>query len=178
MTEIIIKKVETFDTDAHLRLRAVCFDGLEEHSLDFSEVVKSENERYPFVMDELKKMVGPLTRFAAYKGDELVGFTSGFHERGRSFYVASSAVSPKYRRQGIYTKLLAAISASAQSEGAVKLRSQHSVLNNKIIIIKLALDWQISALSTTEQMGSLVELSYFFSNERRELFKKRVIPYN
>jgi hypothetical protein len=73
--------------------------------------------------------------------------------------------------------LLKAIGESAQAEGAVKMRSQHSVLNNKIIIIKLVLGWHITGLTTSEQMGSLVELSYNFSNERQELFKNRVIPY-
>ena len=72
--------------------------------------------------------------------------------------------------------MLKAIGESAQAEGAVKMRSQHSVLNNNIIIIKLALGWHITGLTNSEQMGSLVELSYNFSNERQELFKNRVIP--
>jgi GNAT superfamily N-acetyltransferase len=177
MTEVIIKRVDAFDLEAYARLRNICFDDLEKHSLEFTETVKAESDINPIEMADLKKLVGPLTRFAAYEGDELIGVSSGFHERGRVFYMASSAVAPAYRRQGIYTKLLKAIGESAQAEGAVKMRSQHSVLNNKIIIIKLALGWHITGLTTSEQMGSLVELSYNFSNERKDLFKNRVIPY-
>jgi GNAT superfamily N-acetyltransferase len=119
----------------------------------------------------------PMVRLGAYIGDELVGWSNGWMERGRVFYMANSGVAAAHRRKGIYSALLAAVRDHALSEGALVLRSQHSVLNNPVIIAKLRFGFHISGLSQSAQMGTLVELSHHLSQPRDEMFRSRAIPY-
>ena len=82
-----------------------------------------------------------------------------------------------HRRKGVYTALLSAVRDHALSQDALVLRSQHSVLNNPVIIAKLRFGFHISGLSQSAQMGTLVELSHHLSPPRDEMFRSRAIPY-
>jgi hypothetical protein len=64
----------------------------------------------------------------------------------------------------------------ARAMGAVVVQSQHSVLNNPVIIAKLRLGFQVSGLSQSAQMGALVELSHHLSPARYAVFRSRFIP--
>jgi len=119
----------------------------------------------------------PMQRLGAYIGEELVGWSNGWMERGRVFYMANSGVAAAHRRQGVYSALLAAVRDLAVSQGALVLRSQHSVLNNAVIIAKLRFGFHISGLSQSAQMGTLVELSHHLSEPRQEMFRGRAIPF-
>ena len=70
-----------------------------------------------------------------------------------------------------------AIREHAIAEGAVMLRSQHSVLNNAVIIAKLKCGFSISGLSQCARMGTLVELVRHLSEGRQRMYRRRAIPY-
>lgn len=57
------------------------------------------------------------------------------------------------------------------------LRSQHSVINNAVIIAKLGQGFTISGLSQSARMGTLVELVCHLGEGRRQMFNRRVLPY-
>ncbi|RYF55775.1 MAG: GNAT family N-acetyltransferase [Comamonadaceae bacterium] len=119
----------------------------------------------------------PMQRLGAYIGEELVGWSNGWMERGKVFYMANSGVATAHRRKGIYTALLDAVREHALSQGVVVLRSQHSVLNNPVIIAKLRYGFHISGLSQSAQMGTLVELTCHLSELRQALYRSRSIPF-
>ena len=118
----------------------------------------------------------PMVRFGAYVGDALVGWSFGWFERGNNYYMANSGVAPEYRRRGVYAALLDAVIAHAASNGTHVVRSQHSVLNNAVIICKPKRGFHIVGLSASAQMGTLVELALHLSPARGELFAARMIP--
>ena len=118
----------------------------------------------------------PTVRFGAYAADELVGWSFGWFERGNHYYMANSGVAPEYRRRGVYAALLDAVIAHAASNGTHVVRSQHSVLNNAVIICKPKRGFHIVGLSASAQMGTLVELALHLSPARGELFAARMIP--
>lgn len=118
----------------------------------------------------------PIVRFGAYIGPQLVGWSFGWLERGGCFYMANSGVAPDVQGNGIYSSLLQAVLEHAPSLGAHLVRSQHSVLNNRVIACKLRRGFHITSLSTSAQMGTLVELVCHLSEPRLELFRSRVIP--
>ena len=98
-------------------------------------------------------------------------------ERGQVFYMANSGVIASHRRQGIYPSLLGAIRELASAEGAVALRSPHSVLNNPVLIAKLRAGFHGSGLSQSAQMGTLVELTLHLHEGRRRMYRDRALPY-
>ena len=112
----------------------------------------------------------------AQVAEELVGWTSGWAERGNLFYMASSGVHPEHRRRGVYSALLEAAIGHAAASGAQVVRSQHSVLNNPVLIAKLKRGFQVSGLSSSAQMGTLVELTLHLSTQREALWRSRAIP--
>lgn len=117
-----------------------------------------------------------MVRFGAYMGEDLVGWSCGWFERCNTYYMAHSGVVTEHRRQGIYSALLETATEHAKSCGAIVVRSQHSVLNNPVIICKLNRNFRITGLSVSAQMGNLVELSLHMSPARDELFSSRVMP--
>jgi hypothetical protein len=119
----------------------------------------------------------PIFRIGAYAGAELVGWSYGWMERGSVFYMANSGVTLRNRRKGIYSLLLDAIRKHAFLEGAVAIRSQHSVLNNPVLIAKLRAGFNITGLSQSAQMGTLVELTLHLMDKRQEMYRARALPY-
>lgn len=173
MKTIEIRPTVTFPEPAFSRLQRVVFEGLEKPSDHLSATLRDEASH------GAREAEGqaPMFRVGAYAGDELVGWSCGWMERGGTFYMATSGVVASHRRRGVYTALLDAIRAHAISEGAVMLRSQHCVLNNRVIIAKLSRGFTISGLSQSARMGTLVELVCHLSEGRRQMFSHRVLPY-
>lgn len=118
----------------------------------------------------------PMLRFGAFMGDELIGWSCGWFERSSVFHMATSGVLAQYRRCGVYSALLDAVISHAESRRVNVVRSNHSVLNNAVIICKLKRGFQITGLSISAQMGTLVELTLHLSPSRKELFSTRSIP--
>lgn len=173
MHTIVVRPAKKFREPAFSRLQQRVFADVTQYSPQWEAVLAEEAATLPLA----RHKHGPLFRLGAYAGTELVGWSCGWMERGNVFYVANSGVVAAYRRQGVYTALLAAMQAHAQAAGAVLVRSQHSVVNNPVIIAKLRFGFTITGLSQSAQLGTLVELSCHLSQSRQALHGDRVLPY-
>jgi GNAT superfamily N-acetyltransferase len=168
-----IRYVERFPEPDFSRLNRQVFAEVQQPSMDLATTLAAET---PAEAQQQQAHI-PMYRLGAYADDELVGWTCGWMERGNVFHVANSGVVATHRRSGIYTMLMAAIHEYAKSQGAMAMRSQHSVLNNPVIIAKLRAGYHVSGLSHSAQMGTLVELTRYFFAERQALLRARVLPY-
>lgn len=151
------------------------FSDVQSESADLAAVLAREQEWNAQRPDSPPPST-PMVRFGAFLGDELVAWSCGWFDRGSVFYMATSGVLPQHRRRGLYSELLEAVIAHADSHRVQVIRSNHSILNNPVIICKLKRGFHITGLSASAQMGTLVELSLHLSPPRGELFTSRVIP--
>jgi GNAT superfamily N-acetyltransferase len=170
---VAIRHVDKFPEPHFLELRRLVFEDVEIASQELAMALAEEGP----LRDATKIEHPSMFRLGAYLGEELIGWTSGWMERGNVLYAASSGVTKIHRRQGIYTKLALATQEYARSNGAVVIRSQHSVLNNPVIIAKLHLGFHISGLSQSAHLGTLVEMTLHLSEKRSALLRARAIPY-
>lgn len=170
--DFAIRPVEKFPESEFSQLQRQVFADVQRESDELNALLRAEGET-----GAAEPAHAPMFRLGAYIGEELVGWSNGWMERGRVFYMANSGVAAAHRRKGVYTALLSAVRDHALSQGAVTLRSQHSVLNNAVIITKLRFGFHVSGLSQSAQMGTLVELSHHLSPPRQEMFRSRAIPF-
>jgi hypothetical protein len=172
MKSITIRQVEKFPEPEFSRLNRSVFADVQRHSVELAETLAAEASSAHVAHSH-----SPMYRLGAYVGEELVGWSCGWMERGNVYYMANSGVVPPHRRKGVYSSLLSAVREYACSNGAVAIRSQHSVLNNPVIIAKLQAGFHVSGLSQSAQMGTLVELLLHVSEKRHEIFRSRSLPY-
>lgn len=177
MKHVLIRLAEKFPEPEFSRLQKLVFSEVQEYSPAFAAAIQAEAALLPNSSTPPPGSYSPALRIGAYVGTELVGWSFGWLERGRSFYMANSGVVAHHRRQGIYTELIGEVCEHARSMGAVLLRSQHSVLNNTVLIAKLRFGFHISGLSHSAQMGALAELTYHLSESRRSVLRSRIIPF-
>lgn len=169
LSNFIVCLVEKLPEPEFGGLAAEVFGDIQQESARLASVMESEK------CDSARGQTAKTVRFAALQGETLVGWSIGWMEKGCVFYMAHSGVSRPFQHKGIYSSLLAHVLDYAVSQGAVALRSQHSVLNNRMIIYKLARGFYISGLSFDAQMGSLVELTRYLSGPREKLFTDRAV---
>ncbi len=173
MDSIVIRRTEKFVEPQFSVLRRQVFAEVQQSSEPLESLLRDESAN----PSAAPHQQSPMFRLGAYSGDELVGWSCGWMERGQVFYMANSGVIASRRRQGIYQSLLGAIRELASSEGAVALRSQHSVLNNPVLIAKLRAGFHVSGLSQSAQMGTLVELTLHLYEGRQRMYRDRALPY-
>jgi GNAT superfamily N-acetyltransferase len=111
--------------------------------------------------------------YVLFDGKKLAGWTAGFQTNPNEFYMMSSAVLPKYRRKGNYTKLLKTVLDEAKKRGFQLVTSNHLATNNPVLIAKLKLGFSISGMEVSDQMGVLLKLTYSFNPLRAEILKYR-----
>ena len=173
MNSIAIRHVEKFPEPDFSRLSRAVFADVQQPSYELASTLAAE----PPANTSGGVPHPSMYRLGAYSDEELVGWSFGWMERGNAFYMANSGVVASHRRKGIYSSLLSAMREYANSNGAVTIRSQHSVLNNPVLIAKLQAGFHISGLSQSAQMGTLVEMTLHFSEKRLGLFRTRSLPY-
>jgi GNAT superfamily N-acetyltransferase len=173
MRSIDIRYTDKFPEPEFSSIQRLVFSDIQQSSSELESVLLSEKTG----ADLASKEMSPIFRLGAYDGEKLVGWTYGWLERNNVFYMANSGVLPTHRRRGIYTSLLNAIREHALMQGASCICSRHSVINNPVIIAKLRAGFNVSGLSNSAQMGTLVELTLHLSNARQAMFQKRVLPY-
>jgi GNAT superfamily N-acetyltransferase len=174
MPPFTIRPTAKFPEPEFSRMQRLVFADVQQDSAALDALLQGEASGAPSAAQH-----APMFRLGAYlnEGDELIGWSCGWMERGRVFYVANSGVLAAHRRRGIYSALQNAMRAHAQASGAVALRSQHSVMNNAVIIAKLRAGYHVSGLSQSAQMGSLLELTLHLSDGRETLYRERTLPY-
>ncbi len=113
-------------------------------------------------------------RVGAFAGEALVGWSHGWREPGGQLCVASSAVLPQYRRQGIYTRLLAAIQEQALALGCHRVTSHQRADNSAVLIAKLKAGYVICGMEFSSEMGLLAKLARDLDPARHALFAARI----
>jgi hypothetical protein len=169
-----VRPVDAYPEPLISQLRRDVFADIQQPSAQLASVLEVEGSNAEL---SSRTLLPAMYRLGAFDGEVLVGWSAGWIERGNVFYMANSGVVSSHRRRGIYSSLLAAIKEYAISSQLVAIRSQHSVVNNPVIIAKLRAGFYVSGLSQSAQMGSLVELTLHLSKQRQDLFRQRAIPY-
>lgn len=141
-------------------------------SMDTRKVL-SEQELANF--RELHKNLSQMIRFniCIFKGDEFCGWFNGDQYNAETFYMRNSAILPNHRKKGLYTALLHAVLAKVKAMGFQIVLSRHTTVNNAIIIPKLKAGFVITALEVSDRFGTLVHLSYFFNETRKQIIEFR-----
>lgn len=109
---------------------------------------------------------------AVKEGEDLVGWSFGYQDSNKSFYMQNSAVLPAYRRHGIYSFLMQSAVERLVDLKFEKIWSRHMLTNNSIIIPKLKYGFTISGFELNDVFGNLVHLSYY-----ADPFHQRIIDF-
>ena len=112
-------------------------------------------------------------RIGAYDGDTLVGWSHAFLAPGGVLYVSNSAVEHEYRRQGLYTRLIAAVEAEASALHCLRVESHHRAANSAVLIAKLKAGYTIIGTEFTGEMGLLVKMCKLLDPRRDAVFQAR-----
>lgn len=112
-------------------------------------------------------------RIGAFAGEALVGWSHAYVHHGAALYVASSAVVPEFRRQGIYTRLIAAMEAEALALGCLRVESHHQAANSAVLIAKLKAGYTIVGTEFAAETGLLVKMSRPLEPRWQALFGAR-----
>ncbi len=115
-------------------------------------------------------------RVAAFRGDELIGWTFSYREGSFQFQMLNSGVIAKERRRGVYARLAQAVLEHATAQGYVSIESRHVRTNSAVIIAKLRLGFQVSGFEYSEVYRPLVRLKYLVGEPRRDLYNVRSRP--
>ena len=126
------------------------------------------SDRKKFLKDQINLFYGLFD-----EKDHFVGWSNGFQLKPNEFYMMSSAVLPKYRRKGWYTKLAKTMIQEVERLGFLVVHSNHLATNNPVIIAKLKMGFVVSGIEISEQMGTLLKLSYFMNPLTHEVMKYR-----
>ncbi len=166
--------VEGFPEPEFSALQVEVFSGLEQKSRQLADVLAVEAKARTGLSSP-SPASQPL-RIGAYLDNELIGWTYGWVERERHFYMSHSGVVPRARGKGIYSELVRRVLEYCKTQGHVAVESRHIVMNNPVIIAKLKLGFFVSGYSYSEIYGPLVHLKHILGEERRELLRGRAAP--
>lgn len=111
-------------------------------------------------------------RLGAFDGDRLVGASYGQADSPSRFHMHVSFVEPDYRGQGIYGRMLDHMLEATAAYDEVD--SNHHLLNNTIIALKLRRGFHIVGFDQTIFVGPRVTLRYFHNAELLALMKQRM----
>lgn len=106
-----------------------------------------------------------------YDGDKAIGYSAGRMTGAIEFMMDDSGILPEYRQQGIYSAFLAHYINYLRDCGYERIVSYHSPANRAILIAKLKLGFNISAMELREHGGASVKLVYFTHQDSLRAFK-------
>ena len=172
MSDIVVRVVEALpEPDISALQREVFADF--ERSEALAQILASESAARA---EELNTAPLSMFRVAAFRGEVLVGWTQGYREGKGKFYMLNSGVAVAERRQGVYTRLVAAVLAHAAAQGYSVVASHHVPANVPVIIAKLRLGFLITGFEYSEVYGPVVRLTYVVGEKRRDLYRTRTVP--
>lgn len=173
MTSPQLRILESFPEPEFTALRNVAFADFGERSGLLTDVLADEANRRPQVSGPEAPILQ--LRIGAFIDDRLVAWS---YSRGEDtqLHMVNSGVSPGLRRRGIYSRLVEATIAHADSHGFLRIISRHVPSNNAVIIPKLRLGFMVSGFEYSEVYGPLVRLTYLIGHKRRELYRARSMP--
>lgn len=141
-------------------------------SMDARRVL-SEEERTQ--LKPLNQNMSQMLRFnlCIFRGEEFCGWFTGDQYNLETFYMRNSAILPEHRRKGLYTILMHEVLERVKAMGFQIVLSRHTTTNNSIIIPKLKAGFVITSIEVSDRFGTLVHLSYFFNETRRQIMEFR-----
>ena len=96
----------------------------------------------------------------------IAGWSSSHQVKPMELYMMNSAVFPKFRRKGYYTKMVQQTLKEAKKLGFQTVTSNHVASNNAVIIAKLKLGFKITGFELSDEYGVLVRLTHFLNPTR------------
>lgn len=170
--DYIVKPVEKFEEPLYTQLvDRVFFE--EFPSIDYKALA---TEAELLRENELKQRLRGryFLRIGAFHQGRLIGWTVGWQDTDNLFYMANSAVLPEHRRKGVYQQLLKGVLQITKEDGFQALYSRHLAGNNNVIIPKLKAGFVLSGMEVLEAFGTLVRMTYYHSDLRRDCYDFRV----
>ena len=104
--------------------------------------------------------------------NEYIGYSYGDMRDSQTYFMTSSGVLSVYRQRGIYTGYLKQLLAYLHAIGYERVVSNHHPNNRGVIIAKLKVGFNITAVNLDERWGAQVELTYLFHDDRRHAFNR------
>lgn len=101
-----------------------------------------------------------------------IGFSYGDMRDGQTFFMTSTGILLEYQQQGIYTAFLKRLLSYLYAVGYERVLSNHHPNNRAVIIAKLRVGFNITALNLDERWGAQVELTYLFHDDRRKVYAR------
>lgn len=95
-----------------------------------------------------------------FRNNEVVGWSFGTETTVGSFCQINSGVLPNFRNKGLYTEILKIMVEVVVKNGFTYIYSRHNMTNSAIIVPKLKFGFVITGVELSENMGTLVRLSY------------------
>lgn len=96
-----------------------------------------------------------------------VGYGYGSMRDGQTFFMTSSGVLPQFQRRGIYSAFVRKLLQYLYAIGYERVVSNHHPNNRVVLIAKLKLGFNVTAVNLDERWGAQVELTYLFHEDRR-----------
>lgn len=101
---------------------------------------------------------------------ELAALFSGCAYSAHAWRMWTTVVAPKFRRQGIYARILQGHLGYSKALGFDLVRSEHAPCNNAILIAKLKAGFCVTAMEIDAEHGSSLILSYFHHPEHKNAY--------
>ena len=147
----------------------------------FADTFTLRARDYAFSEGELEKLESlqantgnPLgNHFVVYQGNDFVGWSTGWQETDSAYAMLNTGVLKEHQGKGIYSALLPIIIERVRSQGFQTIKSRHNATNNQVIIPKLKAGFVITGLELSDGFGTLVTLTYFMNEKRREVMDMR-----
>ncbi len=109
-------------------------------------------------------------RLGVFFNETIVGWHYGYAIDAETYYMQNSAVLEQFRGQGIYSKILKFVIAKLADEGFQVITSSHHGNNGAVLIPKLKQGFIITGTQFHERFRFLIELKYFYNEDRRKAY--------
>ncbi len=106
------------------------------------------------------------------ENQQAVGWSFGDMRDRETFFMTSIGLLPAYRQRGIYTAFSQRLLAYLSALGYERVVSNHQTNNRAVVIAKLKLGFNITAVNLDERWGAQVELTYLFQPDRRQGYER------
>lgn len=104
--------------------------------------------------------------------NEAAGWSYGEIRDRETFFMTNTALLPPYRQRGIYSQFTRRLLAYLRRLGYARVVSNHQTNNRAVIIAKLKLGFNVTAVNLDERWGAQVELTYLFADDRRAGYER------
>jgi hypothetical protein len=120
------------------------------------------------------KFVNQTYYFLIYHHQEPIGWNISNQSYLDLLYMRNTGILPVYQNNGIYTAFLKMFLEEMTQKGFTKIKSNHLINNNQVIVPKLKAGFVINGMEVSEVFGTMVNLIYYPYPQQQEAFDKYV----